>query len=308
VSEEFGMKEIPAGIKIDVPEKAHPYVPERDENHVHSMEFLADFLLWFQHPHGDGFAVVGPTGSGKTSGLLDALARLNTPVISVTANQSMTYHEMVGHNTVIEGTMMYVHGPLAVAMQQGFTLIINEFDLLDPGEVAGLNDVLEGRPLVIPENGGEIIKCHPNFRFIVTGNTNGSGDATGRYSGTSMQNMAFMDRFQVIQQGYLESELELAVLTKSLPHVKKDMAEKMVAIANEIRRQFIGDDENGGSLDVTMSTRTLLRWARLTYMNQSKANKGISPVIYALDRALGNRTDKPSREALHAMVQHHFGN
>jgi len=307
VKELFEVDYIPEGIMIEIPDEKHAYVPAPEKNHVHSRNFLSDFLLWFQFPQGDGFAVTGPTGSGKTSALLDCLSRLNVPTISVTANQSMTYHELVGHNTVVDGTMMYVHGPLANALKHGFALIINEFDLLDPGEVAGLNDVLEGRPLVIPENGGEIIQPHKDFRFIVTGNTNGAGDTTGRYVGTAMQNMAFMDRFQVVEQNYLEPDLEVEVVSKSVPEVAKDMVTKMVDVANEIRRQFMGDDEGEGTMDITMSTRTLVRWARLTHMNQAKRKQGVAPAIYALDRALGNRTDNATREAIHAMVQHTFG-
>lgn len=307
IKELFGLKGIPEELTIEVADEKHFLVPTPESGHVHNKEFLADFLLWWQFPNGDGFCVTGPTGSGKTSGLLDCLNKLNAPTLSITANQSMTYHELVGHNTVVDGTMMYVHGPLALALKEGFTLIINEFDLLDPGEVAGLNDVLEGRPLVIPENGGEVIEAHENFRFIVTGNTNGSGDNTGRYVGTAMQNMAFMDRFQVVEQNYLAEELEIKVLAEAVPDLASNIAEKMVEIANEIRRQFMGEGNGDGTMDITMSTRTLLRWARLTMFNQSKTAQGIPPVLYALDRALGNRTDKATREALHSMVQHTFG-
>jgi cobaltochelatase CobS len=87
-------------------------------------------------------------------------------------------------------------GPLAVAMREGHLLLINEVDLADPAELAGLNDVLEGRPLVITQNGGEIIKPHPMFRVVVTGNSTGSGDASGLYQGVMMQNLAAMDRYR----------------------------------------------------------------------------------------------------------------
>jgi cobaltochelatase CobS len=44
---------------------------------------------------------------------------------------------------------------------------------VDPAELAGLNDVLEGRPLVIGMNGGEIIRLTACFCVIVTGNSRG---------------------------------------------------------------------------------------------------------------------------------------
>ncbi len=78
--------------------------------------------------------------------------------------------------------MKFMYGPLAVAMREGHLLLINEVDLADPAELAGLNDVLEGRPCDRSE-WREIIKPHPMFRVVVTGNSTGSGDASGLYRG-----------------------------------------------------------------------------------------------------------------------------
>ncbi len=50
--------------------------------------------------------------------------------------------------------MTFVYGPLALAVKYGHLLIINEMDLAEPAELAGLNDILEGAPLVIAQNGG----------------------------------------------------------------------------------------------------------------------------------------------------------
>ena len=33
---------------------------------------------------------------------------------------------------------------------------------MDPAELAGLNDIIEGQPLVIAENGGEVIRTAPD--------------------------------------------------------------------------------------------------------------------------------------------------
>lgn len=56
-----------------------------------------------------------------------------------------------------------------------------------------------------------------------------------------------------------------------------------------------------------MSTRTLLRWAHMTWFFQGKAKQGIKPVNYALDRALANRANPETKSALHEIVQRHFG-
>lgn len=75
--------------------------------------------------------------------------------------------------------MAFEHGPLALAMQYGAILLLNEIDLTSPEIAAGLNSVLDGSLLYIAENGGEIIPPHPMFRFVATKNTNDGGDNTG---------------------------------------------------------------------------------------------------------------------------------
>ncbi|MBH3434574.1 hypothetical protein I5T21_16870 [Pseudomonas citronellolis] len=51
-------------------------------------------------------------------------------------------------------------------MRNGFIFVLDEWDTLDPAVTAGLHAVHEGRPLVIAENNGEVVRPHPNFRFV----------------------------------------------------------------------------------------------------------------------------------------------
>ena len=77
--------------------------------------------------------------------------------------------------------------------------------------------------------------------------------------------------------------------------------------ANEIRKQFIGaSDSYTDTIEVTLSTRTLLRWADLTLRFQPLAHQGIQPLSYALDRALGFRASRPTRAMLHELLQRMF--
>lgn len=83
----------------------------------------------------------------------------------------------------------------------------------------------------------------------------------------------------------------------------------MVEYANEVRRLFMGESGNSynsGSIEITFSTRSLLRWADLTIRYQPLANQGIQPVAYALDRALGFRASRESRAMLSELVQRIF--
>lgn len=122
--------------------------------------------------------------------------------------------------------MTFVYGPLALAVKHGHLLIINEMDLAESAELAGLNDILEGAPLVIAQNGGEIIMPHNKFRFIATGNSAGSGDQTGLYQGVLQQNLAFLDRFRIIEATYAEPSVEEAILRTLRRACQKSFAKK----------------------------------------------------------------------------------
>ena len=82
----------------------------------------------------------------------------------------------------------------------------------------------------------------------------------------------------------------------------------MVEYAGEVRRFFMAEDnvDFSKTIEVTFSTRTLIRWADLTYRFQPLASQGIQPVTYALDRALGYRATKATRAFLHELAQRIF--
>ena len=60
------------------------------------------------------------------------------------------------------------------------------------------------------------------------------------------------------------------------------------------------------TIEVTFSTRSLLRWGDLTVRFQPLAHQGIQPVTYALDRALAYRASRETRAMLHELAQRMF--
>lgn len=285
------------------PDNDHPNIPRLRDEYVFRKEDLRDVLAFLSNPDGDGLYVSGPTGCGKTSLICQIAARLHWPVQQVTAHGRLELSDLTGHHTLVNGSMAFVYGPLALAVKHGHLLIINELDLAEPAELAGLNDILEGAPLVIPQNGGEIIQPHPKFRFIATGNSAGSGDQTGLYQGVLQQNLAFLDRFRLLEARYADTAIEEAILERVVPALPQLFRQKMVKVANDIRRLFIGGADNGAELSITLSTRTLLRWAKLTLAFKGAPNA----VEYALVRALTARAEPEQRDAIHRIAADVFG-
>jgi len=306
----FGIQ-APAAMTVEGFEDAlHPLIPAK-KDYVFRNEHLRDVLAFIANPFGDAMYLAGPTGSGKSSLICQVAARLNYPVQDVVCTDTMEFSDLLGQLLPLkDGSMSFVYGPLSQAVRDGHILLLNEGDILEPSEAVGLNSVMEGNPLVIPQNEGEVIKPHPNFRLIYAANSFGFGDQTGLYQGVKQQNLAFMDRFRMIEVGYPEASIEMSILKAALvsmnvtvDSIMEDLTAKMIEVANEIRRLFVGGSDGAGELSVTMSTRTLVRWTNLMIAYKRAPNA----LAYSLDRALTLRAEPAQREAIHRIAKDVFG-
>ncbi len=290
-------------------DNTNPFIPKINPDYVFSKDLVRDMRAFLFKPEGDALFITGPTGAGKTSGVLQMAARLNWPVQQKTAHGRMELSDLIGFHALVSQApgqapvMQFMYGPLARAMRDGHILLINEFDMADPAEMAGLNDVLEGHPLVIEQNGGEIINPHPMFRVIVTGNSAGAGDATGLYQGVQMQNLASMDRYRFLHVDYASEQVEKAIIAKQCPKLTSDVIDHMISVAKQIRGLFVGGDSADSQLSVTMSTRMLVRWAKLTAQFQGAPNA----VAMGLDQSLLMRTIPEEKEAILRITKDVFG-
>ena len=300
---------------LDVPEKvvvrgfsdANPFTPARDDDYQFRREVMSDVLAWLNFST-DPLYIRGPSGSGKSSVICQMAARLNLGVHRVTAHSRLETPELIGHHAIIDGDMVFIEGPLVNAMRRGEIFMLDEIDLLDPATAAGLNGVLEGAALTIPEKGGEIVRPAPGFRFVATGNTGGCGDSTGVFQGTMRQNLAFMDRFWMMEVGYPSADEEKKILSKAAPKTPEVVREGLIEVSNLIRKAFMGDGSSDiPPLDITVSTRSLVRWAQMCALFQGIRAQGRNPVLHALDRAIAFKATPESRHALHEIVQRQMG-
>lgn len=286
------------------------YVAPKNVNYVFREELLKPFMNWLYTPFGDAGMLVGPTGSGKSSLVEQVTARLNWPCITVSAHSRMEMPELTGYNLPVTDPVSgdlntkFVDGPLTKAMRLGFVFVLDEYDTLDPAVTVGLHAILEGRPLVIAENGGEVVKPHPNFRFVACGNTCGQGDDNGLHAGTMQQNLASLDRFRVWKVDYLQPDSEIAALMQGIPGLPENVAQNMVKVANSVRDQHQG--KNGNYLSVTISTRMLQRWARIA-LAYTQLGASANPIQDALNESLLNRCDKTQRLGIVKIAQSVFG-
>ncbi|WP_051785963.1 AAA family ATPase [Endozoicomonas numazuensis] len=288
-------------------ECGHPAVPAV-QPYVFDRDRLRKLLAFLDNPEGDGLFLCGSTGCGKTSLVSQAAARLHWPVQMVPVHGRLELDDLLGQKVLDKGSTPFQYGALSIAVKDGHILILDEMDVADPAELAGLYDLLDGAPLVLAQNGGEIIPVHPRFRFVATGNSAGAGDGSGLYQGVLRQSLAWLDRFRVIAVDYPDELTEMMILNQVVPDLPVVVREKMVKLSNEVRRLFTGDTdgragEGESQLSVTLSTRGLVRWARLSLRFQ-----GAPRVFeYALEQALTARVEPAERQAIHRIGHDVFG-
>jgi len=179
INKTFELEGIPNELTIQGYQEGSPFVPTVDRHYLFRNDILSDILAWHMLGGNEGLYLTGPTGSGKSTLVTQVASRLNIPVHRVTAHSRLETPELIGHYALVSGSMSFVDGPLTTAMREGHWFLLDEIDLLDPATAAGLNGIVEGAPLVIPEKNGEMVTPAPGFWFIATGNTAGSGDQTG---------------------------------------------------------------------------------------------------------------------------------
>lgn len=160
----------------------------------------------------------GPAGCGKTSVARVIAKKLGRPLVRINLHEGTSDMELIGkmgaRATENGGTeTVWQDGPILQAMQTGLDengevvgsaaiLLIDEVDAANAGVLMILQRLLEmnrkGRTMMVGEDGGRVVRAHPEFAVILTSNTKGHGDVTGRYQGTTQQNSALMDRVDAV--------------------------------------------------------------------------------------------------------------
>lgn len=270
-------------------------VPPTDPAYVFNLELTKSVLIGMERRK--NIYLWGYHGTGKTSVLEQYAARTNWPFMRVNHTIGMEEADVLGQWIVKDGATIFSLGPLPDAMINGWIYCADEYDFAHPAVIAVYQSVLEGKPLVIKNAPPElrVIKPHPNFRFCATGNTNGSGDETGLYQGTQMQNAAAYSRFHITEEvDYLDEKTEIAIIVGQT-RVPPAEVQKVVKFANEIRREF-----KAGKMNAPISTRELISAAEQAAYRGMDWRRGIAS-------AFTNRLSRTDREVANQFAQRVFG-
>jgi cobaltochelatase CobS len=268
------------------------HVPEIDPVYRFNEETTRAILAGFMHNR--KVLVQGFHGTGKSTHIEQAAARLNWQCVRVNLDSHVTRVDLIGRDAIVlqDGKQVtaFQEGILPWAIQRPVALVLDEYDAARPDVMFVIQRVLEAQGKLTLLDQNRIITPHPYFRIFATTNTVGLGDTSGLYHGTQPINQGQMDRWNIIATlNYLPEDEEAAIVLAKSPTYNnargKALLKSMVAMAGLTREGF-----RAGDISVVMSPRTVITWAenarifddvnaafRMTFLN--KCDETEKPVV-----------------------------
>jgi MoxR-like ATPase len=156
----------------------------------------------------------GEKGTGKTKTAEQFAARCGRPYFRINFQKFTMLEDVAGSTALVNGSTSFSPGHLLTAWSTPYAVLnLDEVSLADPGVLGFLNGLLEPGSTV--SYGGKTWTRAPGVICIVSDNTFGSGDPSGRYTGTRGQSAALVDRFgMIVHFDYLSMRQEVEALVK----------------------------------------------------------------------------------------------
>lgn len=267
VAKLFGLSSASADVKTTLfapDEEFAEYIQEIDHKYIFPEELLLNVALGIEQ--NIPVLLWGHAGVGKSSMYEQFCAYTKRPYVRVQHTANIEESHIVGQILANESGTYFEPGPLSLAMKYGWVYNADEYDFAHASVTAVYQSILEGKSLVIKEAPKEwrIVRPHQNFRFVATGNTNGSGDEYGLYAGTNVGNSANYSRFGITAKvDYMPRDLEVKVLMSQCK-IKKADSSALVAFAKAVRDAF-----NNQQMTATIGTRELIYAATLGLLKTS---------------------------------------
>lgn len=158
------------------------------------LDRLGDFVTGIEAIGDDylNFQLVGKPGTGKTTFANALAADFGLPIRVVTVSKNTEEDTFQGMTKVMDGGYQFVETPFLDAYKNGGIILLEEFNLADPGVMMGaLGQALE-KPFILLEDGYKEVRRHPLCVVIATMNVGTQGSREPSEAFTSRAPHVFM--------------------------------------------------------------------------------------------------------------------
>jgi len=175
----------------------------------------------------------GPTGSGKTKGLILASKEVGLPFYKKLMGNQSSESSIIGY---MSATGEYVKGIAYDPFVNGGILCLDEVDNGNPNTTLVANGLAD-REMAFPCGMKE---AHKDFCLVTTANTTGGG-ATLEYCGRNRLDAAMLNRFEFIEWDYdttLEKQIALDKAAEHNPEFDKPKVELLISDIISLRESL----------------------------------------------------------------------
>ena len=225
--------------------------------------------------------ISGLSGNGKTTTVEQVCAETGREFYRVNITAETTEDDLLGGFRLVDGATVWFDGPVVLAMKRGGVLLLDEVDL-GTTKILCLQPVLEGKPVFLKKI-NQWATPAAGFNVVLTGNTKGRGDESGKFVGTNVLNEAFLERIpETVVQDYPSESVEEKILVKVLNHLgtpDDQFAKNLVRWASTTRKTYAE-----GATDDLITTRRLVQAANAFAIYGDRL-KAIEKVVTRFDDA-----------------------
>jgi len=230
--------------------------------------------------------IKGPTGCGKTRFIESMGEKLGRDVYTVVCHDDLSAADLVGRHLINEKGTYWQDGPLTKAVREGGICYLDEIIEARKDTTVVLHSLADYRRILPIDRTGEVIEAHPNFMLVVSYNPSYQNILKGMKPSTKQ-------RFISLSFNYPKPDIEKEIIIKE-SGVSENIAEKLVAIAGEIRR--LDDSE----IQEAVSTRLLVYAAKLIVKGFDEYQACMHSIVESLS------DEEEVLEVLQKLISLHF--
>ncbi len=257
------------------------YLPVGDEVEIFEVAWKARLPLLFK----------GPTGCGKTRFIeymswrlgRDAGKETGMPLITVACHEDLTASDLVGRYLLRGEEMVWVDGPLAIAVRKGALCYLDEIVEARKDTTVLIHPLADHRRMLPLERLGKVLEAHSDFLLVISYNP-------GYQSALKDLKHSTRQRFLAIDFDYPPPDREAEIIAHE-SGVAPDIAADLALLGSKVRNLV------GHGLEEGASTRLLIYAGQLIL-------EGIDPRRACEISVISPVSDDPSMHAAIRDIAH----